>query len=354
MKKPKIVFIIPNMGGGGTERVISLLSSEYIRQGYPVAVMQFAGYKKAYELDPAVEDFSISAQSKGNPFVYIGRIIRMRRYWKANPDAYIFAFCVMGAICSVVSTIGMHRRILVAERSSPESCNIPRLRDWAYRRAQVIVFQTKYGTTFFDKKIVDKAVVIPNPVVLSDTTGVYTGIRTHRVVTVGRLFKGKNQEMLLRAFADFHREYPDYELHVYGNGDMEEQLKGIAADIGISEAVVWHGFCRNVQEEIRDSRMFVLSSDYEGISNSMLEALALGIPVISTDCPIYGAREYIKDGENGLLIPVGDGSALSAAMKKIAGDDVLAQKFSINGALVRNRYGIEIIADRFLEVAGII
>ena len=105
----KIVFIIPNMTGGGTERVISLLSTEYIKRGFQVAIMQFAGYQHAYELDSRVEDFSISEQSGGNPLVQIRRIRDMRRYFKKNPDCHIFAFCVNGAVFSAVATLGMRR-----------------------------------------------------------------------------------------------------------------------------------------------------------------------------------------------------------------------------------------------------
>ncbi len=118
----KIVFIIPNMTGGGTERVISLLSTEYIKRGFQVAIMQFAGYQHAYELDSRVEDFSISEQSGGNPLVQIRRIRDMRRYFKKNPDCHIFAFCVNGAVFSAVATLGMKRPFLVAEKIGRASC----------------------------------------------------------------------------------------------------------------------------------------------------------------------------------------------------------------------------------------
>ena len=115
-----------------------------------------------------------------------------------------------------------------------------------------------------------------------------------------------------------------------------------------------HGFSARVKEEIADSRMFVLSSDFEGISNSMLEALAMGIPTISTDCPIGGARAYMKHNESGLLTPVGDREALAEAMLRVAGDDELAGRLSVNGAKVREQYSQGSIAERFLEAAGIL
>lgn len=349
----KIIFIIPNMTGGGTERVISLLSAEYVRMGFQVAVMQFAGYQHAYELDGGVEDFSVSEQSGGNPLIQLHRIREMRKYFKKNPNGHIFAFCVNGAVFSAVATLGMRRPFLVAERNSPESCKEKKIRNWAYRRADVITFQTADGIGYFPKDIARKAVIIPNPIDAA-VPQPYEGERAKKIVTVGRLHSQKNHALLLEAFSDFRKERTDYELHVYGEGELEEKLKAYAQRLGIGDSVVWHGFSARVKEEIVDSRMFVLSSDFEGISNSMLEALAMGIPTISTDCPIGGARAYIRHDESGLLVPVGDRKALAEAMLRIAGDDELAGRLSANGAKVREQYSPGSIAERFLEAAKMV
>lgn len=348
----KIVFIIPNMTGGGTERVISLLAGEYVKRGFQVAIMQFAGYRHAYELDEQVEDFAIAEQSKGNPLIWGRRILAMRRYFKENPDCHIFAFCVMGAVFSVISTIGMKRRLLVAERNSPDSCNMKKLRNWAYRHADVITFQTEDGIAYFPQDIAKKAVVIPNPID-AKLPARFLGERAKKIVTVGRLHSQKNQALLLRAFADFKKQRTDYELHIYGEGELEEALKRLAKELGMEDDVVWHGFSGKVKEEIVDSRMFVLSSDFEGISNSMLEALAMGVPTISTDCPIGGARVYMEEGESGLLVPVGDRRALTEAMLRVAEDDALADRLSAGGAQLKDKYSPGSIAERFLEAAGI-
>lgn len=347
----KIVFVIPNMTGGGTERVISLLANEYVKMGYEVAIMQFAGYERAYELDQRIEDFSIAPQSKGNPIVWIKRLIDMRKYFKQNPECHIFAFCVMGAVFSVISTMGLNHYILVGERNNPDSCNMPGLRNWAYRRADRITFQTEYGITYFDQRIAKKAVVIPNPIRGEEIPDRYVGERKKWVCTVGRLHKQKNQKLLLDAFHDFSVRFPEYELHVFGQGELKEELCKRAEELGIDSKVVWHGFSSNVKEEIKESRMFVLSSDYEGISNSMLEAIAMGVPTIITDCPIYGARSYIEDGISGVLTPVGDKEALAKAMIRVAEDDLFAEKISLNGSAIRNQYSVSGIAKRFLKAA---
>lgn len=333
--------------------MISLLSDEYVKRGFEVAVMQFAGYEHAYPLNEKVEDFSVAPKSNGNPIVMMRRLIAMRRYFRENPDSYIFAFCVMGAVFAVMTTWGMKRPIMVAERNSPDSCNVKALRNWAYRRAGRITFQTQDGISYFPKEIAGKAVVIPNPVD-ADMPKPYTGSRSHRIVTAGRLHKQKNHALLLEAFADFAKKFPDYELHIYGEGELEGRLKEQAARLQIASRVVWHGFCPDVREEIKDAAMFVLSSDYEGISNSMLEALSMGIPTISTDCPIGGARIYITPEESGLLVPVGDKAAMSEAMCRIASDGELAERLSAGAVQIREKYSVERIAEKFLAAAGII
>ena len=93
--------------------------------------------------------------------------------------------------------------------------------------------------------------------------------------------------------------------------------------------------------------MFVSSSDYEGLSNSMLEAMAIGLPTVCTDCPVGGARMVIRDGENGLLVPVGDREALAAAMCRVADDRALAETLSQNGRTLREKLSIGVIADEW-------
>ncbi|MCM1154256.1 MAG: glycosyltransferase [Roseburia sp.] len=348
----KIIFIIPNMTGGGTERVISLLSDAYIKMGFEVAIMQFAGYEHAYKLNDKVEDFSIAPKSNGNPFIMIKRLAAMRKYFKNNPDSYIFAFCVMGAVFSVMTTFGMKKHILVAERSSPDSCNVRGLRNWAYKRADRITFQTPDGIAYFPRQIASKAVVISNPVD-EHVPDCFEGVRSHRIVSVGRLHKVKNHAMLIDAFADFSRRFTDYELHIYGQGELEQELKEQAKRLHISEKIIWHGFCTDVKEKIRDAAMFVLCSNYEGTSNSMLEALSMGIPTIATDCPIGGARVYITPEESGLLIPVDDRKALAEAMTRIASDEEFAGRLSVNAMQIKNKYSVRSVAEKFLEAAGI-
>ena len=154
---------------------------------------------------------------------------------------------------------------------------------------------------------------------------------------------------MLRAFADFSKLHDDYILDIYGRGEEMENLIYETKQLGLSNKVKFRGFCSNIHEKIRNARMYVSSSDYEGISNSMLEALAIGLPCICTDCPVGGAKMVIKNNINGILIPVGDQKALEQKMILLAENDELIEKLSQNAVKIRTKLSISNIADEWIS-----
>lgn len=348
----KIVFVLPDMPGGGSERVVAMLANEYVELGYQVAILLFAGNQTAYELDDRVEVIIAGEESSGSPIIRLKRLFKMRNYYRKNKNCYIFSFCVMGTVFSVLSAWGLPHKLLVSERNDPTRIKHQKLRNWAYRKAEVLVFQTEDMKKCFPQDIQRKSVVIPNPVG-TEMPSPYIGVRKKRVTSAARLKPQKNHKLLIEAFAEFIKEYCGYELHIFGVGELEGELKAQVKKLDIENKVIFRGFSSNVKEEIRDSAMFVLSSNYEGISNSMIEALAMGVPVISTDCPVGGSAAYIQNGVSGILIPVGDKDALVQAMKRVAGDPKWAEELGRNAVKIKEIYSLSRIAHRFLEAAGI-
>lgn len=344
----KIVFVIPNMPGGGTERVVALLANEYSGRGIPVTILLFAGQETAYPLDSRIEVLSVGEPSGGSLAARLERIRRMRQFYRANQNCQIWAFSVMGAVFSAVAALGQRHFFLVSERNDPNRYDHRRIRNLAYRRADVVACQTKDAVESFPSAIRQKSVVIPNPLELDILP--YEGEREKRIVAVGRLSAQKNHRLLLEAFASFAKTHPEYVLELYGKGELQEALQTQAVRLGIDSRVIFKGFSAHVLSDIRTAAMYVLSSDYEGISNSMLEAMVLGVPVIATDCPIGGSRMYIQDGVNGFLTPVGDVGALALAMGRLAEDSELSARFGREAVKLKEELAVSRIADRFLAL----
>ncbi|MDE6767472.1 MAG: glycosyltransferase, partial [Eubacterium sp.] len=178
----------------------------------------------------------------------------------------------------------------------------------------------------------------------------YTGQRKKTVVAVGRISPQKNYRLLFDAFAKFSEIHPNYKLEIYGDGESKDAVKNYIAKLGLADKVELCGFCKNVHERILDAGMYVMSSDFEGLSNAMLEALAIGLPVISTDHPPGGARAYITSYENGILTPVRDVDAMTKAMCYMAENAEKAQEMGQKAALVREALSEDTICKKWQTV----
>lgn len=140
------------------------------------------------------------------------------------------------------------------------------------------------------------------------------GSACHLVLTVGRLTKAKNQKLLLEGFAQFQKSYPDYRLGIVGDGELRRLLEDHARNLGIAGAVIFFGSRRDVVRFYKAADAFILTSDREGFSNVCLEAMAAGLPPIST--VVGGPDEYIKDGVNGFLIPARNAESIAATLDR--------------------------------------
>ena len=162
----------------------------------------------------------------------------------------------------------------------------------------------------------------------------YTGNREDKIVTVGRLDENKNQAMLIHAFAKIVSEFPTMRLIIYGEGRNRPQLEQLVAEKGLQDRIELPGSITDVADHIANAKIFTLTSNTEGMPNSVIEAMALGLPVISTDCPCGGPAALIENEVNGILVPVGDAYALSDAFRKILSDEAFAQKLGENAARI--------------------
>ena len=163
--------------------------------------------------------------------------------------------------------------------------------------------------------------IIPNPI---EKISIGKVKKEKVIINVGKLMDQKNQKLLIKAFSKIADKYPEYKLKIYGEGPKRKELESLVKELGLSEKVEMPGWTPDIFDKVAAAELFVLSSDYEGLSNALLEAMMLGVPCISTDCA--GSNEIIRNNINGILVPAGGLKELVSAMQRILNDPAL-QKF---------------------------
>lgn len=170
-------------------------------------------------------------------------------------------------------------------------------------------------------------------------------------MTMGRLHSQKNHELLIRSFAKFSQTHPSHTLHIYGKDYGECRLQSLIEKLSLSDKVFLEGFVDDVHSAIADAEQFVLSSDYEGTPNALLEAMMMGLPCISTD--FEGIREMLGDSGACVLTPVGDESSLAEAMSSLVDDPVLRSQLSMKGMIFAENYSLDKVIPQWKEVIGL-
>ena len=204
-----------------------------------------------------------------------------------------------------------------------------------YKRADGFVFQTEEQRRYFSKDIQNKSVVIYNPIKDEFLNTNKTIQKENTIISVGRLVEQKNQKMLIEAFAKIAKEYPNYKLKIFGTGPLELKLKKQIEELNLADKIILCGVCDDIKNELEKSKIFVLSSDYEGMPNALIEAMAVGLPVISTNCPCGGPKELIENEKNGLLIEVGSIEELTKKMKYLIENQKKAEEMGENAEKIK-------------------
>ena len=327
----KILILISSIGGGGAERVASILANGLSKR-YEVSVMYYNRKEAAYHFNEEVRliDCSSTKSLKSDiPGVYrirsilrtMNRVRKINEFVRKEKTDVVISLLISPNFYNGLSRVKALR--ICSERNDP-SRNTKKYQKrglFAYRHCDHVVFQSREVMEQFPKDIQEKSYLIPNPVQVDTRV---SEIRKKKIVSIGRLVSQKRFDILIRAFKDFHETHPDHHLHIYGKGELKKDLKELTRQLNISDSVHFEGFHEDIHEEIRDAECFVLSSDYEGMSNALLEAMAMGHACISTDCA--GSTDLIEDGVNGILVKRGDISALSKAMTMISDDPELRER----------------------------
>lgn len=349
--KRKLLFLCHGIGNGGAERVISTLANAFCAKGYEVCLVVTNPPKNDYFINSNIKLVSIVSFSKNILFRTIYRIYKLRRLFvKFNPDC-IISFSATPNMQATAAGLFFRKKIIVSERTNPacypESKFGRFLRLFLYFFATKIVFQTPQALNYFPNYLRKKGVIIFNPV-REDIPQPYEGVRECKIVGIGSLSKQKNWDVALHACKKFFALFPNYSFDIYGIGPEYTHLKNLidASEI-LKNRVTLKGFAYEAVENLCYAKMYVSSSNYEGISNAMLEALAVGTPVVCSDCPVGGARLFVESGKNGFLFPVGDSDQMFDKMKILAENPVICEEFSKNSIQIREKLALSKIVNEW-------
>lgn len=320
----KIIFHLNTLSTGGTERVVTNLANGLCDTEEVIVATEWQE-KNEFKLDKRVKRINAGLTAEDEKKTRFIQILKRDQYLrrlikKENPDIVI-AFGHKANYRALVSASGLKVPVVVCVRIDPvgnydgkaDRLLLPLL----YKRASGAVFQTEQQGDYFKPYLKCDTKVIINPINEKYFNVVHPSDKTKTVVQHARLVDFKNQALLIDAFMKVHEKYPDYDLKIYGPDSYDgtkELLNGKIGEYNAEGFIHLMGGCDEIEKEVPKAMIYVTSSDYEGMPNSLMEAMAMGMPVISTDCPCGGPKALIRDRENGMLVPIKDSDAMAEAI----------------------------------------
>ena len=401
-KNKKVLMVMPHMVGGGAERVAAQIMNKLNERGYDTRFILTSAKKNEVvrsDLNEKTELILLTEEMKeettGQKLVHIparaystilgklyekqnkyvpasvGRatiewqyhreISWLREYMQENPDMTVIVFLQPSIPMVLLATQDLPNKVIISERADPNRLMKKRYGklfiEKYYTLADAAVFQTEDAKSVYPEAVSKKGTVIFNPL-KDNLPQPYHGERNKNITTFCRISNQKNLPLLLEAFSQVHSKHPEYMLRIIGDAPNKEGREVLQAldkkidALNLKESVKLEPFMKNVHEAIIKDAMYVNSSDYEGISNAMLEAMAIGMPVVCTDCPIGGAKATITNGENGLLVPIQNAEELANAMNRVIEEAGLTDKLSQNASKLRDEISLDSITDKWISLLG--
>lgn len=316
--KKHIIIFCGSLQAGGAERVISEITRK-LKLYYDITIVLYYSREIFYQIDPEIKILEIEKVAKSKKL--IAKALWIRRYVKTICPDCVVSFLAPFNVFIFYSLLFTNIPLILCERNDPRYFSniwiLNKLRDIAYRYTSGLVFQTHMCQNFFSDYIRNKSVIINNACfVPEDKLGIgLTTEKKRKIVSVARLHRSKNIPMLIRAFSFLHynTEYNLHRLVIYGDGPEKEKLIDLTHLLKLDDYIEFPGKVENIFDAISDAELFVLPSNYEGMPNALMEAIAVGLPVISTK--VSGAEELIDDGINGYIVDVGDEESLRLKMQ---------------------------------------
>ncbi|MEK5066213.1 glycosyltransferase [Cytobacillus sp. FSL R5-0596] len=345
----RIAFILGGMGNGGAERVVSILANHYASCGKKVDILTLLSPNCTYHLGPNVRLICLAKEGESRKLQIFNWIFKLKKYYKEYRPYRMVSFFAKINIVVMIAFLRNIGDIIVSERNDPSKDGrgiaVKFLTNLLYPKTKRVIFQTKWAQSCFSKRVISNSDIVYNPIkqISSQRVDITTDI-----VNVGKLLDQKNHKLLISAFHKISKEFPENKLVIYGEGEKRKELENLIESFGLKGRVQLPGWTSEVHQKMASSQFFVLSSNYEGFSNALLEAMMIGVPCITTDCA--GSNELIKNNVNGLITPVGCLEELVAAMRTMLGNPQLAEKLAEQGKKDVQKFSVDRVIGRWESV----
>jgi glycosyltransferase involved in cell wall biosynthesis len=358
-----LTLVISSLAAGGAERVITTLANHWAGQGHTVSLLTThdQGQEPHYKLSESVSLSSVDSHGKG-----LARQISIvqglrKKIQNAKPHAVI-SFLNFTNILTLAACRGLPCPVIVSERLDPRIISIgpawSQARRLTYRNAACLVAQTPTAAALYEYMAPGRTRVIPNPVPpLTGSRHVpeeWGDVGRPAIISVGRLQHQKGFDIGLRAMKLLPPEYDSWRWVILGEGRLRTELEQLRNELGLRDRVFFAGQVKDPYPWLKHAQIFLMSSRSEGFPNALCEAMATGLPVVSTDCP-SGPADIITPDVDGFLVPSEDPAAIATALTKLMGSEDLRAEFATKAPGICQRFSPEsVLASWDALVADII
>ncbi|MCL1467421.1 glycosyltransferase family 4 protein [Argonema galeatum] len=369
-KKMQITLVTPSLSCGGAERAAVLVAEGLMAKGHQVSIITIAGIERDfYQLSKGVHRLALSIAANSPTPIHalwnnLYRLWVLRKTIKSLQPKVVISFLDSTNILTLLALINTNYPIFVSEQNNPitETTNLwSKLRRLTYPMAAKVVSVSEGVDSYFDWLPQKKRAVIYNPVQPIKDEPINIDLppgadpEKKWAIAMGRLTYQKGFDLLLPAFHKIADKYPDWQLLIFGEGELRRELEELREKLGLTRQVLFPGLTTNPIAMLKSAKLFVLSSRWEGLPAVLFEALSCGLPVVSMNCP-SGPQEIIRDGIDGILVPNGDVSAFTLAMDSLMSDAEKRGRLAARASEAVDRFSLdkvvkkwELLIDEVLE-----
>lgn len=346
----KILFVIGDMERGGAQRVVVNLANHYVDMNYEVHIAILLSNKQGYLLNSKVVCHVLTSKKNNYMTMLPELLIRLRRLIKTTNFCTIVSFVGRVNLITALAGLSSRSRIVYSERNDPEYDNRNHLEKKLckilYRYyANRVVFQTNYQKQWYNMQNINSGYVIGNPIVMNAYLGTHND---DNFAAVGKLMPQKNYKLMLHSFKRVVDIYNKKKLYIYGSGFQEDELKELSIKLGLKKNIVFCGNIENIEDSLKKHRYFLMTSEYEGMPNALIEAMINGMVCISTNW--NGSDEIISNNINGFISKNDVDSLTATILNVLKKDDDELDEISKNAIKFAESLKIENIIFKWDEV----